>query len=208
MKSLVFIIFAAILATGCSTAKHYSSDDFADQQGKTAQTNFLESYGPLKLVFNEKGVWTNIETSATAPVTFDADEGREVAFKIATMRAKRNLVEFISNDLKSSKSLKSITNSYLKSIGQQESANSSGYVDDEDEGSGNVQTSKEIRQKANTIATTLRENIADNAQTILKGVYVSERKVSRDGSQVSVTIAVSRKSMTVAESLRRQMTGI
>lgn len=210
MKSLIPSILVAFVLVGCASTSKQSESSYMDQPVKTADAEFLEANGPLKLTFDEKGRWVDIETSATAPLPFDAAEGREVAFKIATMRAKRNLVEFLGNDLKSSKSLKTISKSYLKSIGQTEASNLSGYAETEDESDGAVtnQQTKELRQKANTIATTLRENIEDNAQAILKGVFVSTRKVARDGSHVSVSIRVSRQSMFVAESVRNQMMGI
>ena len=210
MKSLIASSIVAFVLVGCVSTSKQSESSYMDQPVKIADAEFLETNGPLKLTFDEKGSWVDIETSATAPLSFDAAEGREVAFKIATMRAKRNLVEFLGNDLRSSKSLKTISKSYLKNIGQTEANNLSGNVDSEDESDGavNQQRTKELRQKANTIATTVRENIDDNAQAILKGVFISARKVARDGSHVSVSIRASRQSMSVAESIRRQMMGI
>lgn len=46
---------------------------------------FVEENGHLKLTFDENGHWVTIETSATAPLSFDAVEGREIAFKMAKM---------------------------------------------------------------------------------------------------------------------------
>ena len=210
MKKMILGFVIALSIAGCASTSMQHSDFSTDQSLKTADAEFLEANGPLKLSFDEKGRWLTIETSATAPLSFDAAEGRELAFKIATMRAKRNLTEFLSNDLKSSKSLRAISKSYLKSVGQTDSNNVSGYAEDdgENDGSQNQQQSRELRQKANTIASTVRESIDDNAQFILKGVFISSRKVSRDGSHVSVSIRVSQQSMSTASSIRRQMMGI
>lgn len=208
MKILTILIISVACITGCASTKS-NVDGYDGKPLKTAETEFLEEYGPLKLTYNEKGAWVSIDTSATAPITFDAAEGREVAFKIATMRAKRNLVEFMANDVKSTKSLKSISNSYVKSVAEQNSSTGKDYIDTDDEAdSGATQSAKELRQKANTIASTLRENISDDAQAILKGVYVSGRKVSRDGKHVSVTVSVNSKSISLAHSLRLRMQGI
>ena len=210
MKKMILGFVVALSVAGCASTSMQSNGFSTDQPLKTADAEFLEANGPLKLTFDEKGRWLTIETSATAPLSFDAGEGRELAFKIATMRAKRNLTEFLSNDLKSSKSLRAISKSYLKSVGQTDSNNVSGYTEDdgESDGSQNQQQTRELRQKANTIASTVRESIDDNAQFILKGVFISSRKVSRDGSHVSVSIRVSQQSMSTASSIRRQMMGI
>ena len=210
MKKLIISLILVIGVVGCAATTKQANNDAQDLQSKTADAEFLEANGPLKLSFDEKGRWLTIETSATAPLSFDAAEGRELAFKIATMRAKRNLVEFLSNDLKSSKSLRTISKSYLKSVGQTDSNNTNGYAEDDGENdvSQNQQQTRELRQKANTIASTVRESIDDNAQFILKGVFISSRKVSRDGSHVSVSIRVSQQSMSTANSIRQQMMGI
>lgn len=210
MKKMILGFVVALSVAGCASTSMQSNDFSTDQPLKTVDAEFLEANGPLKLTFDEKGRWLTIETSATAPLSFDAAEGRELAFKIATMRAKLNLTEFLSNDLKSSKSLRAISKSYLKSVGQTDSNNVSGYTEDdgESDGSQNQQQTRELRQKANTIASTVRESIDDNAQFILKGVFISSRKVSRDGSHVSVSIRVSQQSMSTASSIRRQMMGI
>jgi hypothetical protein len=210
MNKLILSLFVVITVVGCASTSKQANNASLDLPIKTADAEFLEANGPLKLSFDEKGRWVTIETSATAPLSFDAAEGRELAFKIATMRAKRNLVEFLSNDLKSSKSLRTISKSYLKSIGQTDSNNTNGYAEDDGENdvSQNQQQTRELRQKANTIASTVRESIDDNAQFILKGVFISSRKVSRDGSHVSVSIRVSQQSMSTANSIRQQIMGI
>lgn len=104
MKSLMASIIVLITLVGCASSSKMAEDSYLDHTLKIADAEFLEGNGPLKLTFDENGRWLTIETSATAPLSFDAPEGREIAFKMATMRAKRNLAEFLSNDLKSSKS--------------------------------------------------------------------------------------------------------
>lgn len=210
MKKLILSLFVVITVVGCASTSNQANNASLDLPIKTADAEFLEANGPLKLSFDEKGRWVTIETSATAPLSFDAAEGRELAFKIATMRAKRNLAEFLSNDLKSSKSLRTISKSYLKNIGQTDSNNMSGASDaeGENEDSRNEQQTRELRQKANTIASIVRESIDDNAQFILKGVFISARKASRDGSHVSVSIRVSQQSISTADVIRRQMMGM
>lgn len=205
MKNFAFgILMAAILMSGCTSSQKNPDSESAGLVGNPIEADFLEKNGPVKLAFDDKGNWLSIESSATAPLGFDAAEGREVAFKVATMRAKRNLVEFIQNDLQSRKSVQTISNAFLKSIGQIENS----YGDDpesEDGERGGSQTTRELRQKANKLAMTVRERIDDNAQMIIKGVHISDRKVSARAGHVSVTVRVSRHSIKAADAIRAQI---
>lgn len=173
--------------------------------GRTADVEFLEANGPLTLTFDDKGNWVSIKSSATAPLVNNAPEGVEIAFKTATMRAKRNLTEFMANDVKSTKSVQTISKSYLKNIAQVDSSNESKTAGEDEDAASNSQATKESRQKANTIAQTVRERIDDNAQAILRGVQVTERKVSKEQQHVSVTIVVTQQSIRGAEQVRKAM---
>jgi hypothetical protein len=110
--------------------------------------------------------------------------GLEQGMNVATMRAKRNIVEFINQDLKSTKTTDTMTKSLAKN------------VSDNDEQS---------KQRAANIATEITEKISVQADGILKGVYVIDRKVSSDKRVVSVTIQVDKRSMRAAQQLRLAM---
>ena len=60
------------------------------------------------------------------------------------------------------------------------------------------------KQKASNIATQITEKISVDANGIVRGVYVSERKISTDGKNVSVTVAVDKRSMRAATQIRAQ----
>ena len=203
-SSLIFVAVASTLMAlaGCSSTPKNPTDA---TPGRTADVEFLEANGPLTLTFDDKGNWVSIKSSATAPLVNNAPEGVEIAFKTATMRAKRNLTEFMSNDVKSTKSVQTISKSYLKNIAQVDSTNESNTAGEDEDAASNSQATKESRQKANTIAQTVRERIDDNAQAILKGVQVTERKVSKEQQHVSVTILVTQQSIKGAEQVRKAM---
>lgn len=201
-----FLIASAIFLglTACSSTPKNPVDA---TPGRTADVEFLEANGPLTLTFDDKGNWVSIKSSATAPLVSNAPEWVEVAFKTATMRAKRNLTEFMSNDVKSTKSVQTISKAYLKNIAQVDSANESNTSGDDEDAASNSQATKESRQKANTVAQTVRERIDDNSQAILKGVQITERKVSKEQQHVSVTIVVTQQSIKGAEQVRKAMGG-
>ena len=203
MKKSLLILSAVVFGlAACSSTPKNPTDA---TPGRTADVEFLEANGPVTLTFDDKGNWVSIKSSATAPLVNNAPEGIEIAFKTATMRAKRNLTEFMANDVKSTKSVQTISKSYLKNIAQVDSSNESKTAGEDEDAASNSQATKESRQKANTIAQTVRERIDDNAQAILKGVQVTERKVSKEQQHVSVTIVVTQQSIKGAEQVRKAM---
>lgn len=207
LRHTAMIIASVVVLTACgsnpSKDKALPDYDF-ERQARVASAEFLEKNGPLTLKYDEKGNWLAITTSATAAMTSTAPESVEEAFKIATMRAKRNLVEFLSNDVKSTKSVKTISKSYLKNIAQVDGVNETNTGSDEDD-VNNLQASKESRQKAVTVAQMVRERIDDNAQFILKGVQIIGRNMH--GDHVSVTLMVEPKSVRASDQVRRAMSG-
>ena len=203
MKKRIFALLLTACLAACSSASKLTEVDGASDKAVSAR--FVEENGPLMLTFDSRGNWLAIETSATAPVSNGAAEGREVAFKIATMRAKRNLVEFLSNDVKSTKSIQTVSKTYIKHLRQTDNASAVGVESGEDSESTNAQGSQELQQKANKLAMIVNERIEDNAQQIIKGVFVVNRKFSEDGVHVSVTIRVTQSSIKNADMVRHQM---
>jgi hypothetical protein len=200
-----FLLVLSVVVFGLVACNSTPKNPIDATPGRTADVEFLEANGPLTLTFDDKGNWVSIKSSATAPLVNNAPEGVEIAFKTATMRAKRNLTEFMANDVKSTKSVQTISKSYLKNIAQVDSSNESKTAGEDEDAASNSQATKESRQKANTIAQTVRERIDDNAQAILRGVQVTERKVSKEQQHVSVTIVVTQQSIRGAEQVRKAM---
>ena len=182
---------------------------------KKAEAEFLEMSGTLQLQFSEDGDWVVIKSSGTAPINFNHPQGREDAFMLATMRAKRTLIEFLTNDVKSGKVAENVTKTAMRDMvtnkNTEDRRRDSKKENDSLFGSDNDTTggmySEEDRQRASKIAQSVTETISDNSQFILKGAYVANRVVDRDTNMVSVTLLVSKKSMNVASQIRTQMNG-
>jgi len=128
MKTKVILAVAiSTLLVGCATKQESvrvlpkESALEAKPDIKTAEVTFHEKNGTLILEFDEQGSWVRIKTSGTSPVEFNHANAREQAFTIATMRAKRNLVEFLSNDVKSQKAVSNISDVFLKDIVKEDS---------------------------------------------------------------------------------------
>jgi hypothetical protein len=131
------------------------------------------------------------------------------------MRAKRTLIEFLTNDVKSGKVAENVTKTAMRDIvtnkNTEDRRRDSKKENDSLFGSDNDTTggmySEEERKRASKIAQSVTETISDNSQFILKGAYVANRVVDRDTNMVSVTLLVSKKSMNVASQIRTQMNG-
>lgn len=175
MKKLL-IVALAVMATACSTTK--LAEDTSPEAIK-----YTQDFGKVEVTYTEN-TWTEIKSTGTAAVPISDDAGLEQAMNIATMRAKRNIVEFMNTDLKSGKTVDTITDSLAKEVSEDDN---------------------KTKQKAATIATKVSEKIAVDANGILKGVYIADRKVSSDGKVVVVVMKVDKRSMNAAKQLRAAM---
>lgn len=174
----VILALAILSLTACSTVKldHSTVSDEA--------VKYTQDFGKVEVTFNDKGDWESIKSSATSSVPIDVDAGLEQGMNVATMRAKRNIVEFINTDLKSSKTTEAMTNSLAKNVSSD---------------------GDKTQERAASIATQIQEKITIQADGLLKGVYITERKISSDKRTVMVTVQVDKRSMRAASQLRSVM---
>lgn len=179
MKKLIIVSAIALAVSACSTTKLTDVDPVSNDAVK-----YTQDFGKVEVTFNDKGDWEVLKSSATSSVPIDVDAGLEQGMNVATMRAKRNIVEFINTDLKSSKTTDTMTNSLAKNV-------SSG--------------DEKSTERAANIATQIQEKIAVQADGLLKGVYVVDRKISSDKRTVVVTVQVDKRSMRTASQLRAAM---
>lgn len=176
MKKLILVAAMAAVLSACSTTKVADVDPVSNEAVK-----YTQDFGKVEVTFTDKGDWEVVKSSATSSVPIDVDAGLEQAMNVATMRAKRNIVEFINTDLKSSKSTEAMTNSLAKNVSAGD---------------------EKSQERAANIATQIQEKISVQADGLLKGVYVIDRKISSDKRTVVVTVQVDKRSMRTASQLR------
>lgn len=179
MKKVILVVAMASILSACSSVKLNEPSQVSSEAVK-----YTQDFGKVEVTFNDKGDWDLVKSSGTSSVPIDVDAGLEQAMNIATLRAKRNIVEFINTDLKSSKATEAMTNSLAKNVS----------VDNE-----------KTQERAANIATQVQEKISVQADGILKGVYVVERKISSDKRTVVVTVQVDKRSMRAANQLRMSL---
>jgi actin-related protein len=174
----VILLLAVLSLTACGTFKPKVD---LDAPISTQTVSFAEKAGNVEVTFTDNGEWVSIKSSATSIVPINDEAGIEQGMNVATMRAKRNIAEFLNTDLRSSTSTDAITTALAKTMS------------DGDEAS---------KQKAANTAMEIKEKIAVEANAMLVGSYVSERKVGKDLKTVFVTVTVDKRSMKAARSIR------
>ena len=176
MKKLILVTAVALALSACSTTKTVDLNDTSKDAVK-----YTQEFGKVEITFNDKGEWETLKSTGTSAIPLTDNAALEQAMNVATMRAKRNIVEFIQTDLNSSKSHEAIANALAKDVSADES---------------------KTRERAGNIATKIQEKIAVEANGIVKGVYIVDRKISGDKSMAVVTVEVSKKSMRAAQQVR------
>jgi len=126
------------------------------------------------------------------------------------MRAKRTLAEFLSNDIRSSKTQTHIARDYSRTFLENKSTpESTPALNDEKEqietSSGADPIRTENIQQSNRIATILTEKITDSSAAILKGAFVKGHEF-KDG-QVFVELATTQRSINASKNLAKMMQG-
>lgn len=216
MNIVIVTILALALAACSSTgSKQASKPDVAIKPdaaaSRLAESAFDGSSGTLNLVFDDQGNWVKITSKGTASLGIDTPSGRETALMIATMRAKRTVTEFLSNEVKSTKTLTRVARSYARTFQSEETASpdastnnlDTDVMDDLDIDANGARTEK--AREAQRLATVLTERIHENSGAILKGAYVSLRAL--EGEQVIVELTITRQSIAAAQQVSGTMRG-
>lgn len=217
-QSLLLIVVCLIILSGCSLSPKKESTNQLDAKLtlKKQEVNFLETYGKIKLEFDEnvKG-WITLESTGTAPLNFNQANSREEAFMLANMRAQRNLIEFLSSSIKSEKFTNSLSKVMLDDLltnGISDTPKPEDYLSDLEDNNDNdsmlISKNSESRKRVNNISQTVKESIAQSAEGIIKGAMVVDRRIDPDVNMVAVTIKVSQKSIDAANEISNQMGGI
>ena len=176
MKKMILVAAMAAVLSACSTTKTVDLDPVSKDAVK-----YTQEFGKVEVTFNDKGEWESLKSTGTSAIPLSDNAALEQAMNVATMRAKRNIVEFIQVDLQSSKSHEAITNALAKDVS----------ADD-----------NKSRERAGNIATKIQEKITTQADGLLKGVYITDRKISGDKTMAVVTVTVDKRSMRAAQQVR------
>lgn len=209
MKAFVAMLFAAVLA-GCSgtVPRHQpntAGTDKPELSSATAESAFQESTGTLNLVFDAQGNWVRLSAKGSAGLADDSPSSRESALMIASLRAKRTLVEFLSSQVKSETTVRRIAKSYTRNFQSAEPAADEFATDSETALTGGDEKRSAKTEQAHRLASALVERIQESSAAILKGVHVTHR--SFEDGRVVVEVSATRQSIATARQISRAMSG-
>ena len=179
-KSIIAVAVAGVLLSGCASMNPWSKTDEEIAASQTVnKIEFLAQNGGIDLEFTNGGQWTKIQSTGIAEVSSNRMNSAHEAYSVATLRAQRNLAEYLNNDVQSKTTLDAISQ----------------IIDSDDVAKPN----------SDTLTYNLTENISKESHAILNGLYVVERKFDEDEQLVSVTIEVTPKSLKASHMVKTAM---
>lgn len=182
------------------------ASDAPSAQGKALSSpiraNFPRPGGKVALEYGDDGRWVSIASVASAPVGGAGQASVEQAITVATLKARRNLAEFMGGDLQASRSLRVISRGVQRSQAGATSRQVSEVSADEEMDDRTEATLDSSHEK---IAQTVRETISQRSAAILKGVMTIREDHDREAGIVTVEIMASQHSIDAARSIRQEM---
>lgn len=178
MLKQIVIISAAVMLSACSTLQSTSKTEDAP-----VKAEFLG--GSLKMTYDKKsGEVKMIESMATAKVVSTLPGAVEESFTVATMRARKQIVEFMKTEVESENFSEVIFDTLQKS-----------------EAADKEQT-KSVNQN---ITQAVKQNIRQKSNGILKGTFVAEKVYDDSTKTVRVIVRSSDEDVQVAKRVTRMM---
>jgi len=225
IKKISLAVAGALLVVGCASnngiIKNADLKPETDSiRPKPVSTVFHRPQGTMTITFSPDGKFVEISSKGTAPIAGNNAFSIEQAAQVAQLRAKRNIAEFISTQLNTTRSVKVLSTAVQKSLEN----TSNGMVeevkvDDKDfdvngdpviinaynDGSKDTAPKPAVEGNPNTnsekIAEIVRENITTSSTALLRGSVIVDEKIDQAGR----TIVVEIKTGVPANELRRLM---
>jgi hypothetical protein len=178
MKSLAskLLCMAASLTliAGCSSTP--------DKAPERTQSEFIG--GGITLAYTKDGDLKGISSMATAPLIGNLPSAIDQAVAVATLKARRQIAEFIQVELTSDRFMSTVSNDLQRSDSFNDSQN---------------------QQVTMNIANELRDNIRQRSQQILRGTVVEKEDYNSMNRTVSVTVVAGDKQSDAGKAVRGMM---
>jgi len=172
MKYLLTLLLLLVVA--CSTAKKESVDS------KNKVTSTFQG-GGIKISYTKDGEFDYMTSTASAPVTSELLSARDEAITVATVKARRQISEFINTEVQSERFIQTISKSVQ-------------------EASADSVTDKSTKSN---IAYDVRESIKQKSTAILEGTFVENESYDANSRLVIVTVRASKKDAGLAKSIKQ-----
>jgi hypothetical protein len=229
IKKLSLAVAGALLVVGCAGNQGIVKNaelrpDTDSIRPKPVSTVFHRPQGTMTITFDSKGEFLEITSKGTAPIAGNNAFSIEQAAQVAQLRAKRNIAEFISTQLQTTRSVKVLSTAVQKSLENTTNGMSEEVkIDDKDfDANGNPviinaynDGSKDTAPKAvvegnpNTnsekVAEIVRENITTSSSALIRGAVITDEKIDQAGRTIVVEIKTGTNTVKAANELRKLM---
>ena len=228
IKKLSLAVAGALLVVGCAGNQGIVKNadlkpDTDSIRPKPVSTVFHRPEGAMTITFSSDGKFLEITSKGTAPIAGNNAFSIEDAAQVAQLRAKKNIAEFISTQLNTTRSLKVLSTTVQKSL--ENTTNGMGEevkVDDKDfDADGNpviinayndgskdkisLPTEKDPNTNSQKIAQIVRENISTSSTALLRGVVTVSEKIDQQGRTIVVEVKTGVSTVGAANDLRKLM---
>jgi beta-galactosidase GanA len=219
-RSLIMVSVLSLFAVGCSSTKTVTQlppETTVAQATKLdkKEAEFLKSNGTVTVEFDSAGNFYGLVSTGTAYIDTNHSSSRENAYNIALMRAKRNVAEFLTNDVSSNKFSRTITKTLMKNdaneslkSNKKEGSDNASDIDKLDDGGGDSETmTVEDRVRGQRVSTFVKEQMTDNTAALLRGLVITNRNIEKESNLVSVEVRVSKHSVAASHQLKALIDG-
>jgi hypothetical protein len=178
----------------------------------------------MTITFDSKGEFLEISSKGTAPIAGNNAFSIEQAAQVAQLRAKRNIAEFISTQLQTTRSVKVLSTAVQKSLENTTNGMSEEIkIDDKDfdvdgnpviinaynDGSKDTAPKPVVEGNPNTnsekVAEIVRENITTSSTALLRGAVITDEKIDQAGRTIVVEIKTGVNTVKASNELRKLM---
>jgi len=230
IKKISLAVAGALLVVGCATnqpgvIKNAELRPETDSiRPKPVSTVFHRPQGTMTITFDAKGEFLEITSKGTAPIAGNNAFSIEQAAQVAQLRAKRNIAEFISTQLQTTRSVKVLSTAVQKSLENTTNGMSEEVkIDDKDfdangnpviinaynDGSKDTAPAPVVEGNPNTnsekIAEIVRENITTSSSALIRGAVITDEKIDQAGRTIVVEIKTGTNTVKAANELRKLM---
>ena len=228
IKKISLAVAGALLVVGCAgnngIVKNADLKPDTDSiRPKPVSTVFHRPEGSMTITFSSDGKFLEITSKGTAPIAGNNAFSIEDAAQVAQLRAKKNIAEFISTQLNTTRSLKVLSTTVQKSLENTTNGMSEEVkIDDKDfDADGNpvitrayddgsrdkvaLPNEKDPNTNSQKIAQILRENISTSSTALLRGVMTVSEKIDQQGRTIVVEVKTGVNTVNASNELRKLM---
>jgi hypothetical protein len=229
IKKISLAVAGALLVVGCAgnqgIVKNADLKPETDSiRPKPVSTVFHRPAGIMTITFSSDGKFLEITSKGTAPIAGNNAFSIEQAAQVAQLRAKRNIAEFISTQLNTTRSIKVLSTAVQKSLENTTNGMSEEVkIDDKDfdadgnpviinaynDGSKDTAPKPVVEGNPNTnsekVAEIVRENITTSSTALLRGVVITDEKIDQAGRTIVVEVKTGVSTVGAANELRKIM---